>query len=65
MNNQIVSVICQECGDKFEEKKTWHGQSEICHKCDQKRTNRDNCKRHGGKQGLDCFVCRLEGKLNA
>jgi len=23
-----------------------------------------DCKRHGGIEGLDCFMCKLEGNLN-
>ena len=23
-----------------------------------------NCKRHGGVEGLDCFLCEMEGKFS-
>lgn len=25
----------------------------------------ENCKRHGGTKGLDCFMCKLEGRLSS
>lgn len=65
MKTIMVLVTCQECGKGFTEKKTWHGQSEICSECSKKRTEKDNCKRHGGIRGLNCYPCKLEGKLNA
>lgn len=63
MKTQLVSVVCQDCNKSFQEKKYWYGQSEVCGSCSTKRTNSDNCKRHGGKKGLNCYPCKLEGKF--
>lgn len=60
MNNKLITVVCQDCGNNFDEMKTWHGQSEICKECAKKRTDLNNCKRHGGKHGQNCYPCKLE-----
>ncbi len=61
MKQKMVDVTCQECNKTWKETKTWHGQSEVCSSCADKRRDRDNCKRHGGKLGQDCHMCKLEG----
>ena len=60
---KMITVICEDCKTKFKEPKTWHGQSEICLKCAKNRTIKNNCVRHGGKHGQDCYLCELEGRF--
>ena len=63
VKQKMIKTTCQECSKSWMEKKTWHGQSEICDECADKRRLRTNCKRHGGRDGDDCYLCQLEGKF--
>lgn len=66
MSVEIVKVTCQECDKVFEEKKTWHGQSEICKECVKNR-KRQVCKRHSKQlknyeivSSKECVFCKVE-----
>ena len=63
MKQKMVMTKCQECGKEWKEKKKWYGQSEICKTCADERTLTNNCKRHLGRDGKDCYPCQLEGKF--
>ena len=58
-----VKVKCLECFTTWREEKIWHGQSEICVKCIKKRDLRQNCTRHGGRDGMNCTACSLEDRF--
>jgi len=60
---QLVNVKCQSCGKEWKEVKRWYGQSEVCGDCVQERIRKNNCKRHGGRDGKDCSMCKLEAKF--
>jgi len=63
MKEKMVFASCHNCGKRWKEKKTWHGQSETCGSCVKERRLRDNCVRHLGRDGQDCYLCELEGKF--
>lgn len=63
MKQKMVTAKCFECGKEWLEKYTWYGQSEMCSDCVKERTLKNNCKRHLGRDGKDCYPCQLEGRF--
>ena len=61
---KVAMARCLECGTVWKEAYAWHGQSEICKECVDERSLRDDCKRHSGRDGLDCYFCSLEKSFN-
>ena len=58
-----ITVKCLECDIEFVVATHWYGHQEICDDCNKERTLRNNCKRHLGRDGKDCYPCQLEGKF--
>lgn len=56
---------CNKCGKKIKviggyfTVKYW----ETCNECIHKDKLKNNCKRHGGKLGKNCSICKLEGRF--